>query len=1369
MPNGIRNTSPKELLVMSRTKLRTIIALAIISLSLFAITVFAQQNTREIFERARMLDESNQNLSEAIKLYGQVVSQSNEQRALAARAQYRIGVLYERMGRKAEAQRAFQTVVRQYGDQPEAGRARAKIPASAKVNVATKNKTVATESSAPTVRQIWAGADVDTEGAPSPDGRYLSFEEKRKGNLAIRDLVSGESHSLTNDGTGHCPACAYESIWSPDGKQIVYGWLTKENDEKYKAEALELRIINVDGSGKRVLYRPDGPIYAWPFDWSPDGKHVLVGLQQDSSDSRNGQKLQLALMSVADGTIKPIKNFPNWDWRLSGKIFFSPDGNYIVYSAPQRQDAPQRDVYILAVDGGEETPLIEHDADDYSIGWTHDGRGVLFISDRLTTFDVWFVPVKHGKAEGPPELVKRSFGNVTPMGITKTGALFYSPPSTAETNMRDVYVANLDASTHGLVSPPVIVTSRYPGSNYTTAWSSDGRLLAMRSHTKPLAGNANDNGTIVVSIVSPDSKETRTIRPKLDRMIGSFYWARDGRSLFVAGAKESWEPLTAGRVEDRQGIYRIDPQTGDATPVIQAPSGTWLQYPVPGIDGKSLFYIAVQRSDATAEIRIRNLESGEDRALFKTKPLKNPNQLPYAVSSLNVSPDGQRIVFTYENNDFRTALMSMPASGGEARELIADNATSVLQKIRGVAWTPDGKYILFTRSTPNGRRPNAPNDLWRIPAGGGDPVKLSLTFPEFSNLSMNPDGQRLAFVGAKPATREVWVMENFLPKESVAKENRPHSTLVWEIEKDQITPASVSAEGRYISFTDWNTGNLLLRDLATNQDRVIVAANNPKGGRVDNFVEASTISRDLTKVAYSWYDAKTDRYELWLANLRGDATPRRVGDPSIWIEPSDWSPDGKSIAINLDPNDGTNQIAVVSVEDGKVRMLKAGHWPGDSTKIFFSPDGKYIAYDLPQDTTGARDVWVTALDGTTDSAVVAYRGNDIVMGWSADGQRLLFATDRMGSMALWSAPVLNGALHGEPELLKPDMGLARSMGVTTAGTLFYGTGRGRRAGSIKVAQFDIGTGVLTSAREVSANPQENNANPTWSPDGKYLAYLSERGRPGATPVIVLRTANTGGLVREIEPKIQGALLAGWKPDGKALLVTGRDFNGSRYGAFRVDVETGDVSFMFATPWSDALHMPAWSADGQTLYYWNIINGGNEQVFVAHNIASAAEKEIVRRPFLGALILSPDGRFLATETVAPATNERVLLLVPLDGTAPREVMRVPAGVSHQDLKRVGIGAEMTPATWAPDSQSFIARLKRAPGGESELWQVPIDGTAPRKLASRLAANVNKFTLSPDGRQVAFRFSEPEATLPRQVWKFENFTRTNSSRSAKRAQN
>src|SRR5258708_9119946 len=187
-----------------------------------------------------------------------------------------------------------------------------------------------------TNRQVWGGAGVENEGTPAADGRYLSFVDKKgQGDLAIKDLISGEIRRLTNDSAGHCPDCGEESIWSPDGKQLVYGWLSRENSDKYKAEAVELRIIGIDGSGKRVLYRPDGPIYAWPFDWSSDGKYILAGLQEDDVPDKPG--VRIAMISVADGAVRIVKTLNNWDGRLSKEIFLSPDGHYIIYSASVKE------------------------------------------------------------------------------------------------------------------------------------------------------------------------------------------------------------------------------------------------------------------------------------------------------------------------------------------------------------------------------------------------------------------------------------------------------------------------------------------------------------------------------------------------------------------------------------------------------------------------------------------------------------------------------------------------------------------------------------------------------------------------------------------------------------------------------------------------------------------------------------------------------------------------------------------------------------------------------------------------------------------------------------------------------------------------
>jgi len=142
---------------------------------LFVVNVLAESSVRDLYERARLLDESNQNLPEAIRLYESVIAQGKGHRALAARAQYRIGILHERMGRRDDAQQAFRKVVRLYADQTAiAGKARAKIDSASSES-----------SPAPLIRKT----------GPSADGSY--FETWTLSSSAnLLPVVDPERHRL---------------------------------------------------------------------------------------------------------------------------------------------------------------------------------------------------------------------------------------------------------------------------------------------------------------------------------------------------------------------------------------------------------------------------------------------------------------------------------------------------------------------------------------------------------------------------------------------------------------------------------------------------------------------------------------------------------------------------------------------------------------------------------------------------------------------------------------------------------------------------------------------------------------------------------------------------------------------------------------------------------------------------------------------------------------------------------------------------------------------------------------------------------------------------------------------------------------------
>jgi hypothetical protein len=133
--------------------------------------------------------------------------------------------------------------------------------------------------------------------------------------------------------------------------------------------------------------------------------------------------------------------------------------------------------------------------------------------------------------------------------------------------------------------------------------------------------------------------------------------------------------------------------------------------------------------------------------------------------------------------------------------------------------------------------------------------------------------------------------------------------------------------------------------------------------------------------------------------------------------------------------------------------------------------------------------------------------------------------------------------------------------------------------------------------------------------------------------------------------------------------------------------------------------------------------------------------ISRRPTLGDLLLSPDGRYIATGVSDRATKTRVILLIPVAGGEPRVLQQVS---EPQDM-----GVKM----WAPDSRSVVIGTVRP----DEVWRVPVDGT-PVRLPDEVKNLPGHPAVHPDGNLIAVvRRSTPSQTSAPQrgVWVLENF--------------
>ncbi|MEE8239862.1 MAG: hypothetical protein V3R16_01225 [Nitrospirales bacterium] len=571
-------------------------------------------------------------------------------------------------------------------------------------------------------RQVWAPA-LDTMGTPSPDGRYFSYVNwTGGGNLAVHDLKTGENRVLTDEGTWEKPMQMCDvSIWSPDSRQIAFFWIDGSDGS--------LRIVGLDGSKPRVLSVEGGA--PWPRAWSQDGKYILAIRSQKDESKERGEEGQMLLVSVADGSVRVLKSLGE---RNTKDMSISPDGRYVVYELEEEPGSKKRDIHMLATDGSGDVPLVEHPADDKAPFWAPDGKRIVFMSDRSGSMAVWMLDVVEGRPKGTPTQIKETGEKFYPMGFTRDGSLYYGVENLAF----DIYAAALDFEAGKVLTPPTKMSLRFEGSNYAPVWSPDGKYLTYASQ--------RSSGTVLV-VRSVVTGEERDVSPKTidvylwQRGWAAPRWSPDGRSILVTGRDR----------KKSRGLYLVDADTGKVNaiaPVRQQEKGgddAWPSWPDFSKDGKQIYYVH-DRS-----IISHDLETRRERELYRA------NGYIYRVTC---SPDGRQLAFLEATEALRpTVVKLMPASGGKPRELFTLQEGNRFSWGVGLSWTPDGRHVVV--GGPDA--PDKPDELWRIPVGGGEPRKLNLGV-KVSHLSLHPDARRIAFTGPDPkGGDEVWVMENFLP------------------------------------------------------------------------------------------------------------------------------------------------------------------------------------------------------------------------------------------------------------------------------------------------------------------------------------------------------------------------------------------------------------------------------------------------------------------------------------------------------------------------------------------------------------------------------------------------------------------------------
>jgi len=551
---------------------------------------------------------------------------------------------------------------------------------------------------------------------------------------------------------------------------------------------------------------------------------------------------------------------------------------------------------------------------------------------------------------------------------------------------------------------------------------------------------------------------------------------------------------------------------------------------------------------------------------------------------------------------------------------------------------------------------------------------------------------------------------------------------------------SLSPDGTHHTLLT-EEAELAVREVATGKVRRLTK--NDK--LLDHFANLSFFSPDGQKIAYSWYD-DNEVFSLWLVNFDGSGNRSLVPSQKEWnVDPSGWFPDGKHIlavrhrSLYFPP--ALCQIVSVAVADGSFKVLKELRAQTPTT-ISLSPDGRFIVYDYPPADATNHDVYLMAADGSGSTRLVENPADEYALGWTPNGTRVLFSSDRAGNWGVWSVAVQNGKADGAATLVKPDLGRIRPIGFARDGALYYGIGGwffDIYAQDVDLDQGkSLGDATLAVQRFVGGN-----LSLSWSPDGQYLTYISRRnpGARAASDVLRIRTVKTGA-ERELVPELNRFYSPRWSPDSRQLMVQGFD-RSNRLGDFLLDVSTGSMRPVLQTGkdnYQEAI-TAEWSSDGKSVFYVRKNPADPKSQIMMRDLATVQDAPVTASPrkewSFGAPKASPDGTRVAAVMFDETRKTTPLMVLPARGGEARSVCEL------EGSDRIGSFA------WTPDSGQLLF-IKKLPQDRRELWLVSVENGALRKV-SDLPTRADRMALRPDGRKVAYTTSVRKA----EVWVMENF--------------
>jgi tricorn protease len=457
-----------------------------------------------------------------------------------------------------------------------------------------------------------------------------------------------------------------------------------------------------------------------------------------------------------------------------------------------------------------------------------------------------------------------------------------------------------------------------------------------------------------------------------------------------------------------------------------------------------------------------------------------------------VSPDGRWIAYT-EASKAGTDIWVVPTSGGPARRLTYHPAAEEGTGGRHgpdnmvVTWTPDSKSIVYLskRDAWNSWIQN----MYQVPVAGGLPRRMPID-SAVGLATYSPDGQSIAYNRIFRNFR-TWKRYNGGLAQDVFTYNFATRKL------DRITnwsgvdtsPMWYGRKIYYLSDRDSHRrANIWVHDLDSGQDREVTHFTDydidfpALGGDAIAFQEGGKLyflslpDEQLHEVPVSIPDDNV-RTRAHVVSAKDSL---RTNDPAGQTDFA-LAPNGNRTLFSA-----RGDIFSVPTEHGATRDLTATQ-AVDEDHPAWSRDGKWIAYTT--DVGGAQQVAIRPAEGGPEKVLTNFKtGYFYGPTWSPDGKTLAFSD---GEHRLWVV----GTAGGAPKMVAQDkINEIHDQSFSPDGRwlAFTMVAHGDRR---NIHLYAIPTGTLT---ELGRGDNLNVA-PVWSPDGKYLYFLSARNENIVVP------------------------------------------------------------------------------------------------------------------------------------------------------------------------------------------------------------------------------------------------------------------------------